>query len=140
MINVMVVPYRVAPGYKQKRPLIRLWFLASSIPMNGLVDTGSDSSAFPLGLGVALGLRYDASGEPAQGRGVGAFFDYFVATNDISANTEVGPITFRRPLLIVSESDLVLLGRRDFFRQYKVTFLEREEQMEIERYPDPRAN
>lgn len=127
------VPYRNAPGFNAKKPWLQLYFAGLRIPLLGLVDSGSDSSSFPLDLGVALGLTYDTT-SPVQGLGVSGDFQFYVATNELVAQSDVGQIVFRRALLVPGGARHILLGRNDFFRQYRVKFSEREERMELEPY------
>ena len=46
---------------------------------------------------------------------------FYEATADLEIESEVGPIRLVRPHLILG-LQVVLLGRRDFFSHYQVTF------------------
>lgn len=61
----------------------------------------------------------------------GGVYEQFEATNSVTAQSEVGDIVLDHPSLN-AHLPLVLLGRSDFFMQYRVTFDQRSMCMRVE--------
>ncbi len=129
------IPYRLQTGDPTPKPFLRVSLGANpSVPVPAIVDSGADRSAIPLGLARAVGIPYDPS-KPLTSRGAGGTFAQYEASEPVVLESEIGQIRLEKPTLNEYIS-LVLLGREDFFRSYRVTFDQRLGVMDIEPYPD----
>lgn len=97
-----------------------------SMDASGLIDSGADFSAMPKDIADILGL--DLSGKQEKIRGIGG--ETKAVTAKLSLIVEKGherysiPVEFK--VLLQIESDFpILLGRKNFFEGFKITFDER---------------
>lgn len=101
---VILLPVKTASGWQN------LWFL---------VDSGADTVMLPVGLGRALGLKFDPSVKTSL---------WGIGKQAVKASP--GEVTFKinsreltaRSYFVHSTDSALLLGRLDVFEQFSVTF------------------
>ena len=113
------------------RPYLRVW-RDPAIPFAAIVDSGADFSCLPLQVGQVLGVPFDPA-TPIQANGAGGLYQCWQATADLVLNCVEGAFTLTRPMLNPSLR-YILLGRRDFFQTFRVSFDERAFTFSIDRY------
>ncbi len=119
------IPYRVHPADKAEtlRPYLRV-----QLPIKGqwvstiaIIDSGADYSMLPLPVARDMGLHYDPS-DPKDMTGIaGMMKGAFIAQDDLTVRSEAGEFSLRKPWL-AELLPIILLGRSDFFAQFKVEF------------------
>ena len=101
---VILLPVKVASGWQN------LWFL---------VDSGADTVMLPVGLGRALGLKFDPSVKTSL---------WGIGKQAVKASP--GEVTLKinsreltaRSYFVHSTDSALLLGRLDVFEQFSITF------------------
>lgn len=129
----VLIPYRFRGADRARAPWLLLYVGGQLVPHYALVDSGAEYSLIPRDIARHIGVEFDETKALKGGAAGGAIFRFFMGTNQLAVQTEVGGLTFDRPL--VADSDHFILGRHDFFARYIVTFDEREQRMEIRPSP-----
>lgn len=101
-----------------------------SPPLMALVDSGADSSLFPMQIAGLLGIDLDRC-EKAIGMTAGGPSDRYL-WNDGLKTTILGKTLRLRGAF--GACPVILLGRGDFFATFKVAFDEREKTFSLEPY------
>jgi hypothetical protein len=101
-------------------------------PTLGLVDSGADCSNFPAQWAKALGIDLDNDCDVSQGNTAGGLADQYVYEPGINAvimGRKIHLNAVFRPML-----PIIILGREDFFAEYKVSFDQRGPSFRVESY------
>lgn len=100
-----------------------------------MMDSGSTHTLVPPHVAVQLGLTFDPT-FPLTGRGVGSSFRFSSTTGSVDVMSEVGVITLDQPV-VSPYPGFTLLGQRDFFAAFQVTFSARGRFVYLEKQPEP---
>lgn len=112
-------------------PLALLDLSGESLPpILGLVDSGADTSTFPLELAPALGIEI-ADCHSARGTTAGGTANQFVWEPGLKAVVVERTVTLKA---VFSPTPIPLLGRADFFSEFRVAFDERGSRFQVTPY------
>jgi hypothetical protein len=106
-----------------------------------LIDSGADSTTFSAEWAALLGISLEDHCEPVralaavEGGDEGKFF-YYAYTDGLTVEV-AGEELFLPVVLFCKGLPFAVLGRRDFFDRYLVTFDQRNLRFFLERLPDP---
>lgn len=112
-------------------PIVLVW-REPNVPFAGLIDSGCDASSLSLQVALALGIPFDPN-VLEDGLGAGGSHKMFRGSEDVVLQSVAGPIHIPKPT-INPNLPFILLGRADFFAQYRLSFNQRELWFEIEPY------
>jgi hypothetical protein len=116
------------------RPYLVIW-RDQNVPFLALIDSGADGSSLPLNVARVLGVPYNPA-DIRTARGAGGPYNEWQATADVTLQMGFGQVTLARPALNPT-LPYILLGRRDFFAQYRVSFDQQALAFELDVYPPP---
>ena len=135
---MLPVPYRLRPGDPpgtDKKPWLILWVGTLHLPEWAMIDSGSTHSLLPPHIATQLGLQFDPA-FPLTGRGVTGGFRYSASADTVDVMSEVGAITLDHPV-VSPYPGFTLLGQRDFFAGWQVTFNQRAGFVYLEKLSEP---
>jgi hypothetical protein len=120
--RVRVFPYiAIQPGQSRPALPIVIHGTKSRVAVRALVDSGADYSILPKGYASYLGVDLDAAEElpstTAGGSGV-----VLVHPLPLEAEVQAMSIRFAMKSAFTERGNTVLLGREDFFQEFRVTF------------------
>jgi hypothetical protein len=128
-------PYRALYGalLKPAVPLV-IHGPKNRLTTPGLIDSGADYSMFPASFAVPLGI--DLATECHQETCTTAGGDVTQHIYEAALEVEIQAMATRIPLKVafLANVPVVLLGRTDFFSQFKVLFDERSQTFTLEPY------
>lgn len=109
-----------------------------SIDVQGLIDTGSDTSALPLELAEILGFD-EAEMQEAEGVSGGATFPVFIPARGVQAAVPGIEEQFELRPVFVEGLEEALWGRGDFLQTFTLTLSESERQFTLSWRGDPQT-
>jgi len=113
-------------GSVTRRPIVPINI--NGFPFTGLLDSGSDEIVIPTD--VADALQLEEIGETSVSQMNGDEMKCKIAIPNIEFGTDKAPFKFKAEALI-SNSQRIILGRRGFFSQFRITFDELNKRVNI---------
>jgi len=133
--------YRILPGKKGtpiKTPSIPVCFKGKSflqINVIALVDSGADCSIIPRGLAEVLKL--DLSGPKQESYGIAGKIECVESSITLVLKQNHEKYEFTLPLLVSSDDSCpIILGRKNFFDNFKITFDGKHENVVLKKYSE----
>lgn len=100
------------------------------VPILGLVDSGADYSVLPLGLTSLLGIDIGQC-QQIEGHSAGGHTDYFIWAKPLRTKLLGRDIQLKATF---GNTPVALLGREDFFANFKVSFDQRKKRFRLDAY------
>ncbi len=111
-------------------PIVVVGPAGESPPLMALVNSGADSSLFPLQIAPLIGIDVTRC-EQATGMTAGGAANRYIWEDGVGATVLERKVRLRGAFGVCP---VILLGRKDFFRAFKVAFDEREQTFSLDPY------
>jgi hypothetical protein len=111
-------------------PIVLVGPADESPPLMALVDSGADSSLFPLQIAPLIGIDITRC-EQATGITAGGKAKRYIWEDGVGTTVLERKVRLRGAF---GACPVILLGRKDFFREFKIGFDEREQTFSLAPY------